>query len=265
MKRNNNPNEPEARPAASPPTVVVPPRRRRAARFTMIELVVAMGCFTLIMFALMSYLATAQKAWSQAASNSSVYDNAQFIFEIIGKDLQSAVASNRDGEKIPFLYTSTANFTVSSDYVAFVANVPTGDNARSNLSKIKYTKESQNGKEYLTRTQVSDYDASNAAVSGYANYFNPTNTTWATGITTSTAALVAGVDNFSMVCYADNAGTAFGTGSNSFQLPYAVNVSVTLYDETKSSTTPSAEKDQSRRTFNRLFFIGGGSDNNAMR
>ena len=244
MSRNNN-----HRPSADQtPAAAMLARRRRAAHFTMIELIVAMSCFSLIVFALMSYLSTAQNAWTQSSGNCSVYENAQFVFDVIGKDLQCAVASSRESEKVPFLSTSTASIT-------FVACVPTDDNSRSDLSKIKYTKGTLGGKECIIRSQVMDS----------ANFFNPgAAMTWATGITTSTAALVSGVADFSLTCYAGNTETQLlPMGANSFQLPYAVNVSVTLYDEAKASG--SADKNKTMRTFSRLFFIGGGTGDNSIR
>ena len=257
MNRSNNHRSSGG---GQPPAAAVPSRRRQAVSFTLIELIVAMSCFTLIVFALMSYLSTAQNAWSQSSGNCSVYENAQFVFDVIGKDLQCAVASSREGEKVPFLYTSTVSFIPTSDYVAFIACVSTNDTTSSDLSKIKYTYQKGDGgtgvtgKDRIIRSQAIDS----------SDFFNPgAAKTWATGITTSTAALVSGVANFSMICYADNAGTVSGTGTNSFQLPYAVNVSITLYDETKAST--NADINKTTRTFSRLFFIGGSSGANSLR
>ena len=246
MNHNNN-----HRPSAGqPPATAVPSRRRRAAHFTMIELIVAMSCFSLIVFALMSYLSTAQNAWTQSSGNCSVYENAQFVFDVIGKDLQCAVASSRESEKVPFLSTSTTS-------IAFVTCVPTDDNSSSDLSKIKYTKGPLGGKECIIRSQVMDS----------SDFFNPGATmTWATGITPSSAALVSGVADFSLTCYVLNSlgnPVLLPTGDNSFQLPYAINVSVTLYDESKASS--SADKNKTMRTFSRLFFIGGGTGANSIR
>ena len=219
-------------------------RKKRA--FTLIELLVALSCFSLIMFALMAYLAAAQRAWSLASGNCSIYENAQFAFEIIGKDLQSAVASNRTGEEIPFAYTSTQK-------LAFVGCLSPNNTADRELCVISYN---------LTNNQLCrDLDYSDTSFFG--------NTGW-TG-STATGSLISGVKDFSVTCYGENPDpgnasdpTGYKAGIPHTSIPYAAMVSITLYDE-KITDPNSALVNQSLRTFSRLFFIGGGTGTRSIR
>jgi len=93
----------------------------RQRRFTLVELLAAMAVLVVMMFLLFRFIAGAQRAWSVATSNQEVYEKSRIAFDLITRDLQSAVARADDvpGEDILFQQ-------VAADQIRFVSNGAVG-------------------------------------------------------------------------------------------------------------------------------------------
>ncbi len=64
----------------------------RKARFTMLELMVSMVLLITVTTLLVRFFANMQKAWRQTMNTALVYEDSRIAFDIITRDLQSAVA-----------------------------------------------------------------------------------------------------------------------------------------------------------------------------
>lgn len=130
-------------------------------KFTLIELVVAMGVFALLMLVLLSLFSSAQKAWTRLNQESEVFENAQIAMDLIGRELQ---CTYYEVNKTPFWFkpattwggADTAPYTnlcVASSAVAKNANtkydnqalcfisstlLPPNKECNSKLCEVKY-------------------------------------------------------------------------------------------------------------------------------
>ncbi len=64
--------------------------------FTLVELLAAMGVLVILMGVMFQLLSGAQRAWELVARNTEVYENARIVFDVISRDLESAVAWKDD-------------------------------------------------------------------------------------------------------------------------------------------------------------------------
>ena len=92
---------------------------RTARRFTLVELLAAMAVLIVLMAMLFTFFSSAQRAWSLTETNSRIYESAQILFDVMGRDLQAAVFSDEEGRRIPFYFGDESPGT--GQQLAFVA------------------------------------------------------------------------------------------------------------------------------------------------
>ena len=68
---------------------IQPSVRRRVARFTLIELIVAMGVFSILMMMLLQFFSGAQKIWSSSEARHTRYADARAAMDVMASSLQS--------------------------------------------------------------------------------------------------------------------------------------------------------------------------------
>jgi type II secretory pathway component PulJ len=149
-------------------------------RFTLIELLAAMGVLMIIMFVLLSFFSSAQQAWTLSNARAEVYENARIALDLITRDLQCAYYVE---DKTPFwhgAYPDSASWGDQgiNDIIAFVSatSSPPNDDATSRLCEIKYQKmnaatHSSNSDGWLRRSCTGDKLSGGAADAKW-NFYN---------------------------------------------------------------------------------------------
>lgn len=226
----------------------------RSSRFTLVELLVAMAVLSILMLMTFQFLDSAQRAWSLTNANTRVYENARIAIDLIGRDLDNAVASDTWLEEIPVFYDATDRLPV---FVAASSLVP--DNARSKLCEISYwVTDSSPGPGFepytLYRAAIDDTDAANW------DFFREITDGW---VDTPAHAdrpwqpVIGGVESLEIRCFQGGAEMAT---DNHLQLPDYVQIVVTVFDENVANLEPDTLRNQriqnTRRTFSKILFLG---------
>lgn len=217
--------------------------RYKKFHFTLIELLVAMGVFTIIMLIVFQMLASSQRVWSLTETNTRIYENARIALDIITRDLQCAVASNRHEGEIPF-WTGDS----SGDKLAFVSAVPTTSSAKSKLAEVILHHDTTN--DTFDRSVVFDHTSTSGENSDWDFYGTTSGTDW---FTPDRRTVIRGVDDLYFVCYEAD-GTVLANGTHN-ELPAAVYVSITLFDPKLDSNAPDAVRDKTKRTFTKMIYL----------
>jgi len=223
-------------------------------RFTLIEILAAMAVLVVIMAALFQFLLSAQRAWTMTETNSRAYENAQIVFEIITKDLQSVMFSTTDNKEIPFYVgEATAKDDETKTHLSFVAAIEPATGAATRLCEVHYKCRTLTGSADYTywfrRACVSDTEAD-------WDFYGDTSTDTATNwVSTDGSAqkVVYGVKNLQLKCY-DNSGV-MAADSYATSTPAGVEITVTFFDE-KLKDAPAKVRDATNRTFTKLIFLG---------
>lgn len=109
---------------------------RLVCRFTLVELLVSMGVFTLLMFVLIRFFDSAQKAWTLSSQRNMVYENARIALDLITRDLQCALYNDENSVKgiYPFWHENTnkINFITATSIKS--------SNATSKICEVKYAR-----------------------------------------------------------------------------------------------------------------------------
>ncbi len=108
---------------------------KKYSRFTLIEILVSMGVFAILMFALISVFNSANKAWSSCRSRSDLYENARVAMDLISNDIQSMYY---EYEKIPFYHVSELQPYGEAIHFASATSV-LPQTAKSKLCEVVYS------------------------------------------------------------------------------------------------------------------------------
>jgi type II secretory pathway pseudopilin PulG len=236
-------------------------KRIQKSNFTLIELLAAMGIFTIIMLIVFQMLASSQKVWSLSETNTRIYENARIALDVITRDLQCAIASNRPGGEIPFWTGAVAapSTPTGNDLLAFVSAVDPSTYAQSKLCEIVYHHADDTSGDYeFKRSIVCDTLSSGTANTNWDFYGVNSGTAWLSGALRNT--VIRGVDDLQLICQ-DGSGATMAAGTYT-ELPAAVYVSITLFDPKLSdvwTNLPDAKKNQSRRTFTKMIYLKTGA------
>lgn len=240
-------------------------RRRSAARFTLVELLAAMAVLVILMGFLFQFLGSAQTTWSLTDTNARIYESAHIVFEVISKDLQSAIASDMSDAEIPFYFgNQTLGATYQNVYLCFVAAVEPSltTGAETRLCEIGYecftgtpTTDPQRTAQYcFGRSRTCDSSATDW------NFYGSYPANWYSNPNNGAEKVVSGVESVEFRCYHP---TTTMTGGNSYnELPRAVQVTITLFDpklRTNWDNLAASVQARSRRTFTKMIFLTGGS------
>ena len=70
--------------------------------FTIVELLVGMSILSILMLMMFRFVISAQRMLDISDSTWGIYENSRVVFDLIERDLQSAVASSIGGDEISF-------------------------------------------------------------------------------------------------------------------------------------------------------------------
>lgn len=238
----------------------------RSAGFTLVELMAAMAILVVIMLMLFSFFASAQRAWGFTETNTRIYESARILFDVIGRDLQSAIALDEPGQEIPFYASSSFNPDNWSDrhICTFVSAVGEPAEATSRLCKVYYEYFRGSPGNASERYQFRRGIVGNWTSSGRNpdwDFYGETDLSanWHTdGFTPQT--VISGISELKL----DFLG--IGTGAAENRLPGAVRVTVTLFDpklynDSADVDIPDVIRQKTERTFTKMIFLRGRGRN----
>lgn len=124
--------------------------------FSLTELIVSMAVLSVLMLAMMNFFSAAQNAWTGAVKKNDTYQNAQLVFDIMEKDIQSICY----GAEFPF-YHKDQNNIGDEDIIAFVSTTPLRPNKDYKIPyfEIKY-KANDDTDGWFSRAVTDDQDSS---------------------------------------------------------------------------------------------------------
>jgi type II secretory pathway component PulJ len=221
----------------------------RKNSFTLVEMLASMAILVILMGFLFQFLSSAQRAWSLIETNTRIYENARVAMDLITRDLQCAVASDVDGEEIPFYYNTTDQLPT---FVS-ATSVPYNEAANSKLCEVYYSTSGDT----LKRQCVGDLD------SGWNFYGNVSG--WQTNASTTTndREIIDGVKELKIACYTYNTSTLLleeiSSGSYT-KLPDSAVISLTLVNpsippDITGTVLENIEK-KTKRTFTKIVTFG---------
>jgi type II secretory pathway pseudopilin PulG len=271
----------------------VPHKKARGPErfFTLIEILAAMAVLSLLMLMLFQFFASAQRAWTNTSANTDVFENARVIFDVIQRDLESAVAREDDDiakNDIQFCLSDPKQSWPTS--ATFGPNNPGGvllqfvsANADDGtLSEIRYQLSSTpaNRPDYeigycngLQTQEPQCFMRASRDMSNAAYRANPYSNSPADFVTTSTntdssripQSVAEGVMEMTFSCY-DSVTGWWPLGATHPIFPETVTVRFTLLD-TKSyelwkrlnaagnTTAKNALRDRQARVFSKTFYL----------
>jgi type II secretory pathway pseudopilin PulG len=111
--------------------------RIQKKNFTLIELIAAMGVFSIIMLLLISFFSSAQSIWNLTRQKNAMYENARISLDLMARDIQCIYY---EYEKIPFYHypgTGAVNDTEALYFVSATNVLPNYD-CNTRLCEIAY-------------------------------------------------------------------------------------------------------------------------------
>lgn len=112
--------------------------------FTLVELVVAMGVFAIIMFVLISFFSSTQKAWLLSSQKTETFENARIAMDLISRDLQctyyvyARTPFWHKGFINPVTYPAWINHWGEGLYFISATSSPPNASCNSRLCEIAY-------------------------------------------------------------------------------------------------------------------------------
>lgn len=209
-------------------------RKNRTIRsFTLIELVVAMGVFSIMMLGLVQLFSSTQNLWSGMSSRTETFENARIVMDLIANDLQTIYYDGTAGKTF---------FTTNSDYsqISFgtIRSSKANSHCNSKITKVTYkyqgvgdgTGDDKLKSEFSVRAaSVGDHDSGGAADSNWKmTELNP----FTTGSEGSFATVIRGVYSLKMIPLKSDMqeDSRFQGGSLTGAVPAAVRIELTLLD-----------------------------------
>lgn len=229
----------------------------RQHRFTLVELMVAMGVFSIMMLALMTFFNSAQKLWTESERRTTVFADVRIAMDLMATTLQTALY---EYNKIPFYLdvNKPASLSNNTDYdmIYYVSNSSYKfDTSVSNIYEIGFAVDANRN------LQISFIGDSAGAAWNYYGSFTSGNIT---DVDTSGTQMIVipYVTRLKFVCY-DKTGSVMPTSPARF--PYAVQIQLSVLDKVnylkwQNASTPFAPSSEFRvnneRTFYRMVYIG---------
>lgn len=199
-------------------------RKIKKSFFTLLEVLVSMGVFSLLMLALMQFFSAAQGVWERTGNKAELFESAKTTMDIIATDLACAYYEMDHDSNYQFFQISSSDST----QVVFAAQKEDGN------AQLGYKWVSSTWKLYRYETKEADV-FSPGTVTPSGNWFTRSGkTAWISGMIPSTPddtkLLAESVLDFSVTAYKKNALTTPITvsASASDKFPDVVMVSMTL-------------------------------------
>ena len=112
--------------------------RFRKAPFTLVEMVVSLGVFSILMLIMFQMFTSAQKSWLISKSRADAYENAKIALDLISRDLQCVYYTQTGTPFWHGAYTGWDEFS-NNEILAFVSATPVPPGiTNSTLCEVKY-------------------------------------------------------------------------------------------------------------------------------
>jgi hypothetical protein len=242
------------------------PGRNRRQPFTVVELVVTVAVLIIMMGILVRFVSQAQFAWNQSRTNVRMYEGARLFFDVIGRDLQSMVASNDPGQQINY---TVDNGELPADwFLAFVTASGIGSKTTdpAKLMEVGYSFANNEITRTMTRSGVHTTSAASMQPSFGNGYFsdwdflNASAGTWANaGANAESSIVISGVRSVSVQAWSNSLTIVDDAADDTTKAPIRVTVTLSFFDP-KMEPLPTAKQNKSLRTITKTIFInrGGG-------
>ena len=220
--------------------------------FTLVELMVAMAILVIMMGFLFQFVIGAQRVWSSSSGSTALYEQAQLVFDFMGKDLKNIRSKSTLGEDIPFYYA-----TVSSDKTLGIISEVNGNPIPVVYHFVSSTKK-------LYRLEVN----ANNATAPYAYLANKTETNYLDNFNFSSSTpwtkdilLAENLHKITVEAMKKPSGhvNGYATGDD---FPYVVRVTLKLFDRNQipadqyeSIKNSDTDMDKYLHTFTKIFFL----------
>jgi len=216
----------------------MPASDKRARFFTLVEIMVAVGIFSILALALFLILNGILRSWSITTQSTQVLANARIALSFIATDLKGVTASSLEGERV---YVDGAG--VGARDVAFVCNSLYSSSSSSTLCEVGYGLEDDK----LLRWETGDVDGSKW------NFLNATPDVWAADSSWGTVnTVIDGVETFTVQFYRSAGSspyyTAYNVATESHVTPDLAVVTLTLVAPSTVGL-PANLRDKTRQTF----------------
>lgn len=192
---------------------------KRKSHFTIVELLVAMGVFSILMLALMQFFTGAQQIWQKSSARSELFENARVALDLMATDLQCAYYEmNHSTKRIFFAADDYDSTSKSYGKIAFATDRSTVPaDAGSRICQVQYIfydgNPSNGDKKYtLCVDEVWDKD----------NLPPPAPQKWT--VTQDQANTIAGISDFSKTAFSK-------TGKETEIIPRVIKFAVVLLDK----------------------------------
>ncbi len=114
--------------------------------FTLIEMIVAMGVFSVLLVIMLSFFGSAQRAWSDSSAIGEVYENARIAMDLMARDIQSAYYEADTAGEIPFWHRGRMDSVWGANYepyynecLSFISVTdPPNSNCSTKLCEVEY-------------------------------------------------------------------------------------------------------------------------------
>jgi len=241
--------------------------------FTLIELMAAMAVLVIMMGFLFKFIVSSQNLWTASERNSRIYENAQIFFELFGRDLSSAVASNRPGQEIAFWVGPTDAPTrgddADEDLLAFATMSPSGSHGKTKIWEVHYkwgNIGADPGRCLIRRSVVADTDSEGDADPDW-DFYGKALADASEWVDTDNRAeaqeVIDGVEGIEIACYLADGEVDAVTGkpkpclSKAYpEVPAQVKITLTLVDQRAlDNGLTGAKLDISRRTFTKVILL----------
>lgn len=255
--------------------------------FTLLELIVAMGIFSILMLMLMQFFSGTQKIWTESEKRNTTYADARIAMDLMASMLQSTFYQYN---AVPFYIVKgkdkAGNNKQGFDQIYFVAKSPVklASNANSNLYEVEFSAlPIVANKNQLYINYIGDNVITpTVQVPGvpYYNWENSTDYTKLTDLNFATSSeIIPYVTGLEFIPFQKNSAsglvmdTNYSAGATS-DFPYAVQIKLTMLDKKSyklwteamgSTGDPNGDSSGSdretfrksnERTFTRMVFLG---------
>jgi type II secretory pathway component PulJ len=233
--------------------------------FTLIELMAAMVVLVIMMGFLFKFIVSSQNLWTASERNSRIYENAQIFFELLARDLTSAVASNQPGQEVAFWVGPNSGDDGDKDFLAFATMSPSGPHGKTKIWEVHYKwgKPTATGEYLIRRSVVADTDSGGAPDADWDFYGKAGQTDVSAWVVTDNLAevqeVIDGVEEIEIACYLTGSSAPVNPGSTGvpcLAVPGQVKITLTLVDQKAvDKGFTGAELDFCRRQFTKVILL----------
>jgi len=206
-------------------------RKQKKSYFTLLEVLVSMGVFSLLMLALMQFFSAAQGVWEKTGTRAEMFDSARIAMETLAADLSSAYYQNDfDATQIQYFAYDESNLPGK---VVFAAQLEDGS------AEICYSWENGNLYRKVLKENGDETNASpfknNVANPPWFTRNEPKpgtgSRTWVGNVAVNGDAILENILAFSLTVY-DKSGAKFTevpkTEGSYIQIPYMVRIQMVV-------------------------------------